>query len=129
MRWRHHLYYAGDYTFRQKLMLIPGNHDKIRAMLVCGATRGSVRRVTAQGAPGPTQEKPQYTDEASLYQILHAPPLAAALRLGRARPGEQSVHIPASIAQISPLDQHVSSRDHVPMRLDRRLAMQVALRP
>src|SRR5579859_7594845 len=38
-----------------------------------GATRVSVRRVTAQGAPGQTQEEAQYTDGASLDQLLRAP--------------------------------------------------------
>jgi len=39
------------------------------------STRVSVQSEAAQGAPGPTQEEPQHTGEASWDQLLHALPL------------------------------------------------------
>jgi hypothetical protein len=56
-------------------------------MIQAGSTRVSVRRVTAPGAPGPTQEAPQYTGAALRDQILHVPPLTAERSWGCARQG------------------------------------------
>src|SRR5262249_846968 len=116
-------------VFVRSLSLWEAGPSRRRKQCAGSSTRVSVQRGAASGAQGRIREGPQYTGGSSLDQLLHAPPLAPKRRPGHAQSGLQSVHTPASTAQIIPLDQLAGSRVHAPTRLDRSLVMPAAPPP